>query len=488
MSTLRTYLAKFILLCAGLLLFISTTSKAQETEFPIGVHWNVPEGTVEQYSDLSLFEETGIKFIELAHPIDETLLDSLRAYNFSVLIRTDKQYMTRTAVSQNIDDLISEYKKLISAYGDYSFVNAFGLYASSQSFNEEYQSLFRVITDSLRNYTTAEFYEINSGDFNALDFAFTQTSQFKQSLTSGYYYYSKDYARNDLSEFYDLMSESPQGVMVDSEWFKNAIDDYPPFKTALTERKSDGAFVLPIPTPEDAGPDFNWIIFVFILVWISMGVHIRVSPIYRDLMFRYFTAKRFFVDDVMRYRERALASGIFLFFQHAVFTGIVTYCFAKACFSETGLQALFHYLPQLGIMGHNYFSLFVMGFLISLIMMSIGIVWLYFPSKSMRHISQVFSLYTWVFHLDFLLVSVMLILLLTGSGEITILILCILFVLIWLSGFVLASIDSSKYLQKGRVSYMFYTIGIHAIINILMIVGALSSGLFLDVLELVTVL
>lgn len=102
--------------------------------------------------------------------------------------------------------------------------------------------------------------------------------------------------------------------------------------------------------------------------------------------------------------------------------------------------------------------------------------------------SQVFSLYTWVFHLDFLLVSVMLILLLTGASEVTIMVLSILFVLIWLSGFVLTAIDSSKYLQKGRISYLFYTIGIHALINILMIIWALSSGLFIDVLELVTLL
>ncbi len=488
MRTLRTYLANLILLCAGLLLIFSTPLKAQDIPFPIGVHWNAPDNMREQLTDLGLFEETGVQFIELSHPVNKALLDSLSGRNFSILIRADKHYMTRTAVSENLNDLIYEYKNLIERYKNYNFVNAFGLYASSQSFNEEFRSLFSVVLDSLSNHTDAEFYEINTGDFNALNFAFTRTDHFSEPITSGYYYFSKNYSRNDLSQFDELMKQEPPGVMVDSDWFKNAISDYPAFKTALTQRADDGTFVLPIPKPLKTGDGFNWVVFVFILIWISMGVHMKVSPIYRDLMFRYFTAKRFFVDDVMRYRERALASGIFLFFQHAVFSGIVSYFFAKTCFSETGLEALFHYLPQLGIAGHNYFSLFVTGFLLTLIMMTIGVAWLYFPSKSMRHISQVLSLYTWVFHLDFLLVSVMLILFLTGSSEVTIIVLSILFVLIWLSGFALTSFDSSKYLQKGRLSYLFYTIGIHAIINILMIVVALSSEFFLDILELVIVL
>lgn len=488
MRTLRTYLASTILLCAGLLLFISTPSNAQDQAFPVGVHWNAPDSWGEQVSELALFEETGIKFIELIHPVNTALLDSLQKYNFSILIRTDKEYMTRTAISGNLDDLIYEYKNLIERYKNYDFVNAFGLYAHSQSFNEEYQGLFKVVVDSLKNHTNADLYEVNTGDFNALDFAFTQINHYSTPVTSGYYYFSKEYFRNDISAFNRLMAEVPPGIMIDSEWLKTAVDDYPPLKTALSERTEDGMFVLPVPQAIEEGFDFNWVVFVFILIWISMGVHIRISPMYRDLMFRYFTAKRFFVDDVMRYRERALASGIFLFVQHAMFSGIVFYCFAKACFSETGLDALFHYLPQLGITGQNYFSIFVVGFLLTAIMMSIGIAWLYFPSKSMRHMSQVFSLYTWVFHLDFLLVSLMLILLLTGASEVTILVLSILFVLIWLSGFVLTAIDSSKYLQKGRISYLFYTIGIHALINILMIIWALSSGLFIDVLELVTLL
>ena len=106
----------------------------------------------------------------------------------------------------------------------------------------------------------------------------------------------------------------------------------------------------------------------------------------------------------------------------------------------------------------------------------------------MTHFSQALNLYTWIFHTDFILVSIMLILLLSGGSSTIIIILGTLFVINWLMGFLITSLNSSKYLVQKRASYILSTFGLHALVNIAFLVFILSNDYLMDVLELLFVL
>ncbi|MBO6525126.1 MAG: hypothetical protein JJ971_14955 [Balneolaceae bacterium] len=485
-TTYFTYLVFFFALIQGI---TSGLSPAQETpKTDLGIYWEITPDPDELSEKLAEYEQLGVSFIEIQHPVNSSILDAISAYPFNVLIRFDKQFLLVEEIKNNKGQFVQDYQKLILEYAEFENVVAYGLYSFSQSFDEGFIAEFNFIENELESITSREFYEITSSNFNGLDFSITQIVSDSVPENSSSFLLSKNYSRNDLHLVGDIFKEQPVLFFIEANWLDQAISDYPVLNESLIDYKTSGSFILPLPLKTPSESEFNWPVFVFVLIWISLGIHIRVSGTYGPLIFRYFTGHRFFVDDVMRYRERSLVSGTFLLFQHAAFTGLVTYILAKLLISPKGLEALYHFLPQTAFFGQNYFSVFVIGMLISLLAQIIGLIWLYLPSKSMTHFSQALNLYSWIFHIDFVLVSIMLILLLSGGSGTLIMILGVLFFINWLIGFLLTSFDSSKYLVQKRLNYIFYTFGLHTVVNILLLVLILSNDYLIDMIELFFVL
>ena len=489
MRSRRTYSTIFILLFALIAGIPSGFTFAQETSRTnLGVSWQNNPPLNELSTRLAQYEELGISYIEVTHPVEPATLDSLSSYPFRVLIRFDNQFLIAEDIKQGKEEFIQKYQRLILKYAEYENVIAYGLYSFSQSFNAEFITEFSAIKEELRTITNREFYEITSGNFNAVDFSITLIAGDSISENSPSFLLSRSYEKNDLHLFHKLINKKPVLLFLDGNWLDEALSDYFPLRESLVSLKESGAFTLPLPKKNNPKPEFNWPVLVFVLIWVSLGIHILLSQTYKPLIFRFFSAHRFFVDDVMRYRERSFLSGTFLVFQHAAFTGLVLYILSALLISPKGLDALFYFLPQAAFFGENYFSVFAVTMMISILLQLVGLFWLYLPSKSMTHFSQALNLYTWIFHIDFLLVSIMLILLLSGGSRAVIIILGIIFVLNWLMGFLLTAFDSSKYLAQKRAGYILYTFGLHTLANIALLVFILSNDYLMDVLELLFVL
>lgn len=485
MKRISTYLLLFLIWV--LIPKASISVNAQETI--LGISWSNPPTESNQISNqLSFFEQIGIDFLEIKHPVNPTLLDSISNYPLQVLVRFDNKYLTTSEIRENRNEITRKYSSLILEYAEYETVIAYGLYSYSQSFNAEFIEEFETISNELNQISNREFYEIASGPYNALDFSIYEIKSDSVPNDLSAFLLSKEPSKKDADLLNKLINQNPRLVFFESDWFSKAIQLHPNLISALKNFDIGNEFILPLKRVETSPTQFNWFIFVFVLIWISVGIHILFSQTYKPLIFRFFTGHRFFVDDVMRYRERSYISGIFLFFQHAIFTGLVVYIFSSLHISETGLDALYSAIPQIALFGENYFSLFVIGTLFSIFAQVIALAWLYFPSTSMSHFSQTLTLFTWVFHLDFFIVSVMLILFLSGGSATLILFLGLLFVLNWLFAFFLTSFDSSKYLIEKRASYIFYTFGLHTILNIGLLILIFSSNSINDLLELLIIL
>lgn len=466
---------------------VSYSAKAQETT--IGISWNnPPDDPIQLSNQLSTFNDIGIQLVELKHPVKAALLDSISNYPFQIFIRFDKKYLIASEVCENRKEIIRQYSSLILEYAEYQSVIAYGLYSFSQSFDTEYIGEFDFISSELSQISNREFYEITSGPFNALNFSIYEVRNDSVPKNSTAFLLSKESSPHDAYILNTLFNKNTRLLLFDSDWFANAIQIHPYLVSALQNVINGGEFILPLQKSEPIQTTFNWPVLVFVILWISMGLHVAISQTYKPLIFRYFTGHRFFVDDVMRYRERSYVSGVFLFFQHALFTGLVVYIFSALLISETGLEALFTTINELAIFGPNYFSLFSIGVLMSILVQLIALAWLYFTSKSMSHFSQALTLFTWVFHLDFLIVSIMLIQLIIGGSANFIIFLGVLFIINWLAAFFLTSWDSSKYLMQKRISYMLYTFGLHTLVNIAILILVFSNNTLIDFLELIFVL
>lgn len=482
----NTYFSFLFILSTFLSVIIPSSIFAQNiATTKLGVSWGFPNTPSEISSDLKMYQDLGVVYLELRHPVDRTILDSLSSYDFEVWVRFENEFLTTSELQNSSQGLTQNYSSRILEYSKYEFITAFGLYSNSQSYDSDFNKAFNVIETELRKITELTFYEASTKKTHGLDFPLTEVTNNPISVWVAFYNLSKTYEKSDFYLLETMFDLSSQAVFLNSFWLENALKDYPPLRTTLLEFKKTGHFVLPLPKKEHPYNTFNWPIVVFILLWLSFGIHIRVSATYKPLITRFFTGHRFFVDDIMRYRERSALSGVFLFFQHAILTGLVTYIVSQLLISEVGMKALFEIVPQLAVTGQNYFSLFVFGTLLSCFVQLIGLAWLYFPSKSMTHFSQVLNLYTWVFHIDFLLVSVMLVLLITGSSPFLILVLGSFFIINWLIAYFLACYDSSKYLMRNRTKYILYTFGLHTLVNIILLILILSSQSLLDTLDLI---
>tara|TARA_R110000868_G_scaffold410693_5_gene699875 strand:- start:59285 stop:60754 length:1470 start_codon:yes stop_codon:yes gene_type:complete len=478
-------LLTFILVTASL----SEISFAQNrTKIDLGISWEAPSSTKEISDQLSFYHQIDVQFIELSHPVSSTVLDSISNYPFQVLIRFDNKFLITSEVLNNRAEIVNQYKSLILQYSEYESIIGYGLYSFSQSFDSEFIGEFESISSELSEITNREFYEITSGPFNALDFSIFEIQNDSVPDNISAFLLSKTYSLNDHHLLNQLFKRNPTLLFINSEWLKAAISEYQPLKKALLDYNTESEFILPLPQKVALPISFNWAVVIFLGIWITLGIHISVSQTYKPLIFRFFTGHRFFVDDIMRYRERSYVSGVFLLLQHSLFSGLVVYVFSSLLISKIGLEALFASIPQLALFGRNYFSLFIDGVLFSLLGQLIALVWLFFPSKSMTHFSQALTMFTWIFHLDFLIVSIMLILLLSGGSANLILFLGFLFLINWLLAFFLTAFDSSKYLIQKRVSYMLYTFGLYSLVNVMLLILIFSSEFLFDLLELIIVL
>ncbi|MEP5835641.1 MAG: hypothetical protein ABJ383_16575, partial [Balneola sp.] len=215
-----------------------------------------------------------------------------------------------------------------------------------------------------------------------------------------------------------------------------------------------------------------------------LAVNVATNPTYLETIPRYFTAHRFYVGDIMSYRERSSASAVFLLFQHAIFGGLVVYILSKIFISDTGLEALYHHIPYIAVMGKNYFSLFVLSSVLVLIVELIALIWLYVPNKEMTHFNQGLNLFTSIFHLDFIIVTAIVTGYFGDWNTTLISFLALSYLLIWFSSFNITAFDASKRLGMHRNSYLFKTIGLHTLVSGALVVLLVVFNEWWDILKL----
>ncbi len=487
MNKLRPYFFILALFFAAFASFFSKKTVAQGTSLTqLGISF--PDGVNGQeiQSQIPLFQELGISMLEFQHPVPVSLLDSLEKTSLGIMIRTENKFLTTANLLDSSADLILQFKDVLNYYAPYSNVSAIGLFSFRQPDNELFDAELKLIINSLADSSRISFYEISSINQTSGISAVIQIHDKFYPENGDNYVLRKPFQSSDFEMVSKLVLSDTPLLLFDSVWFEEATSPQSPLPETLREYRETGVFLLPLPNPETSGIQLNWPILVFLITWLIVGIHLKTVPTYRDTMLRYFTFHRFFVDDIMRFRERSALSGTFLLLQHALFTGLLAYILAKHFVGKQGLEALYHHLPLLAVFGKNYFSLFSITVVLTFLIEIIGLLWLYLPSKSMQHFSQTVNLYAWIFHIDFILISLMLILLLTNSQGILLPILGILFILNWLIGFGFCAYDSSKYLLKNRTSYLLYTIGLHTIVNVGLIIFFLTNYYVLDILALIT--
>lgn len=281
------------------------------------------------------------------------------------------------------------------------------------------------------------------------------------------FFEDEEFTTDDLNRL-DRQIQSMQAgqlLFISSEWLNTAAQAYPELANSIRYLHEQNSWVFPVPAPPEPGWPFNWTVFLLMLMWLTTAIILHFVPSYRLYISRYFLAHSFHAEDILQYRERSSVFGLATVIHHSVFTGLVFYMLASSGFGRYGTEAFFHHYPLLAIGGVQPFSFFLIGMIIALLFQFIALIWLKFTGDVLPHFSQALNLYTGIFHLDFILVTIMLVLFLTGSSAIYLLIPALIFLFFWFMAFNIAAFDASQVLLKDRGKYLFYTIGLHTLLS-----------------------
>lgn len=487
MSARSTY-TPFIL-CFALLLatFWSVTTFAQSDSLYFGIRFpdEVSAGEVSDF--LEDHSEVSFHLAEVSASTNNVVFELLGQKGIQLYVRSGFQYVTTSKLERDLDLFTDSLSQMVQRFSQEGYnATALGLFSYSQTNNAVFDSLLTLIKER-----TAD----DRGPLLLYDLVSKDRSVFERSLKlfvpddtdpSASLLVSQPFTASSLAQVDKrIQADSVLSLIIfESGWFETASQSHPPFTEAISFYQQTGEWLMPSPNDEPSDTSFNYLVLIYLLLLTSLGVHYRVVAAYPFMLFRYFTAHRFFADDIMSYRERNTASGVFLFIQHALFTGMLAAIIGYEFISPEGMDALQYHIPQFLLADSGYLSLFTLGVVFAFITQLLAILWLYLPSTSMRHFSQTLNLYTWPFHLDFVIVTGILVLHLKDGSETMILFLSSLFVLIWLLTFMLTALDSSRYMQEGRIRYMLITFGIHTFLTLAILISLLVYDPVRDLLQL----
>ncbi len=446
----------------------------------LGVSISTQSSEQRVLNQLPELKQLGIQVIELHDPVSDDLIETLANHGFQVFIRSNLRFLTK---SELLDEAITTetLALFLQRYSRNLPVQALGIFSYSQT-DEPVLSTTLTLSGLIPDSLSVSLYQLHTKSTSGLTTILAADQQ--EPLNGEYFYFDEHFHRTDLETFAKYIQNEASLILVDHVWLQQAVSESELFEEALKVYSDGDSFLYTANNVENYDLVPDWPVIFLLIIWLSLGVNMLFVPTYRPLIFRYFTFHRFFVDDVMRYRERSSVSGIFLLIQNAFLSGLMVYIFCMQVFSEIGLQAFYYHLPYVAIFGQNYFSIFAITVVLSLLLHVVCLIWIFIPSKSMNHFSQAINLYTWIFHLNFLIVSFGLLKLITGTTTLLITILLALFLMVAFFGFFLAVYDSAKYLVLGRFSYMMITFGSYVLINTALLTLFIYSRYPIELLQL----
>jgi len=464
-----------------------STVHAQRT---LGVQWQVPNNTQTAKAELKQFEKLGITILQIDAPLSPALWQAADSLDFDVWGELGIRFPTATTFGSPDSALVAQIQNRASAYLSQPSVDAMGLFSFGATGESSFWEQLAPIASQIRANRSVRLYHSGYSpavsDTIVSNFLIYNTHVTAATVDSisipitqkvGGYLYAPSTALSSylypLNQFIDKTALAPDiPILVQSDWLLVTLERHPQVADLLQDlaAESNPAFALPeedLPKPQSS----TLPIIVLLVVWGSIAFHYHSSPIYRKSIFRYFSAHKFFVNDIFQRHIRSPLPAIFIILQTALLTAASVFAAFSVAISETGLEALFFHFPILTIWGNSVFALFIWAISISLLLSLVSILWLYLSHKSIKSLTQIATIYAWPLQLTFLLSTITITLFASGAANYWIISGGILTVLVNILSFVIAAGDLNRFsrstisfLLKTTVLYAFLWIGVATVI------------------------
>lgn len=275
-----------------------------------------------------------------------------------------------------------------------------------------------------------------------------------------------------------------QIVFMHSSWLIAAISEFPEFRNSLILYSHEGSWAMPLPDLGSSKLAANWLVLALILFWIVLAVQVKFIPNARAMILRFYFAHRFYVDDILHYRERYATQSIIMMVLHAFTGGIVVYVLSALLLSESGLEALYYHIPWLELFGSGYFSISMLAFITLIVLQLVSVFWLYLPAKNLDHVSQIANLYAGLLYTDYITLTLLVTFYLTHFSTALVITLATFYVLIGFINFYLTAFNTSRNIGAEKMIYFMITVILHTVVSVVALVYLLTQTQITDILSL----
>lgn len=479
---------RFVLILFFLLLGLGHHIARAQKSF--GVEWDAPADHDQAVRQLRQMHEMGISLIEVSTPPSPEVWKAIEDLNFRVFGDLGIKYPVASTFAKPDSSLIHQIETRASAYLAQPSVKAMGLFNYGAIGQQKFRTAIKPFVDQLEKAGSPKIYftagrripeKLIATDFYIYVARITtdnvpSLSLPQSSKIGGYLFHPSKNIESYLTPFKHFVKAVPpdsKPVFLESHWLFSMVKKYPQLKTIIHSLANDSNTVFPVPK-ESLPPQENSAIPVLILfaVWGLAALHYNSSPLYRKSLFRYFSAHKFFIDDIFHRQIRSPLPAFLIILQNAFLVAASFYAMFSALWSPTAKQALFYHFPVLETFGTG--SLAILGWLllVSFAISLISILWLYLAHRKENSLTQVATIYAWPLQLIFISATVTIASFSAGGSNHIIVLSCIFTLLIFLLGFIFTAIDIARFKASHPIIYLLGTIGLYIIL-----IGGLTTWL-----------
>lgn len=481
--------------CLAFLLFLPSTLAAQRQ---LGIRWEAPDNIEQARRELEIFHRLGFSYLEVNRMLSPSVWAKIDELNFSTFGALPIRFPLAHTFFEPDSSLLNRIEHLTRHYSSQESVQAIGLFQYGLARDDGFTKSLGPFVEQIHNsFQGALYYQTKQSDSLAagelIDFKLMsinapddlQIHSYGEEIV--YSYNPSEELESHLTPVKHFLEETisvPTPVFFDSQWMLQTLERYPEFQQTIQLYASDPEPVFA--TPEEhlqTSSSHSLIVLLLIFVWGCFAVNYSLSPVFRRSMFRYFLGHKFYVDDIMQHHIRSVAPAGVMLLLHVLLAGIAIYCYVNAVFSDLAIEALSLHLP-VSFSGDTFMAfVIVWTCLATLTLEAVCLVWLYLTNRRMRKFSQAVNLYAWPMQLNLFIATAMVTLLMAGYHSASISVLAVIFLLVFLSSFIITSLDTVKYVKK-KYLYLTGTVFLYSSFWIALLIWAFNNTYLKDVYNL----
>ena len=452
----------------------------------LGVHWDIPKNTKIAQKQLEKFDQLGITILEIDQQPQATIWTSIDSLGFQVYGNFDISFPISHTFAQPDSALLQEIEQKSKSFLSRSSTQAIGIFNFGNIYDPYFWQAIKPIIKQLKQVNNIELYhkslvpppaethpEISSLISVTVTPSNWDSLSFQTQNAQAYLYAPAKELRLLLTPFKSFINAHEQSqkvpILIESEWLLSMLQQHPQFSNILLSITAEKNPAFPLPQEEIPIPNNNaFPIIALFFLWGTIGLHYNMSPLYRKSLFRYFTAHKFFINDIFKQLIRSPMPAVVIIIQNALLIALAVYSLFIHLLGPVGQHAFFYHFPNLSMLGSGPLSIFLWSLAIVLLLSLLGIIWLFVTHKRINSLTQIATVYSWPLQINLLFCTLVITFFTTTSAFIPVLFTS-LALFLFIASYIFTAIDLSRFSRSKPIYHLKttvpYSLGILALLG-----------------------